>query len=52
MTQIIRVLITDDHSIVREGYALILETADDIEVIGEAGDGAEALRFVANINLM
>ena len=47
MTQNIRVLITDDHSIVREGMRLILETADDIEVIGEAADGAEALQFVA-----
>ncbi len=47
MTDPIRVLITDDHSIVREGLALILETADDIEVVGEAADGAEALRLVA-----
>lgn len=44
---IIRVLITDDHSIVREGLTLILETTDDIEVVGEAADGAEALRQVA-----
>ena len=47
MTQRIRVLITDDHSIVREGMRLILETADDIEVIGEAADGAEAVQFVS-----
>ena len=32
----IRVLITDDHLVVREGLHLILETADDIEVVGEA----------------
>jgi len=47
MTQPIRVLITDDHSIIREGLRLILETTDDIEVIGEAADGAESLQLVA-----
>ena len=47
MNNLIRVLITDDHSIVREGLALILETADDIEVVGEAADGAEALQLAA-----
>lgn len=47
MSESIRVLITDDHSIVREGLTLILETTDDIEVVGEAADGAEALRQVA-----
>ena len=47
MTQPIRVIITDDHSIIREGLRLILETTDDIEVIGEAADGVEALQLVA-----
>lgn len=47
MTQLIRVLITDDHSIVREGLRLILETTDDMVVVGEAADGAEAIRLVA-----
>lgn len=47
MTEPIRVLITDDHFIVREGLRLILETADNIEVIGEAADGAAAIQFVA-----
>ena len=46
----IRVMITDDHLIVREGLRLILETADDIEVVGEATDGAECLRFVPELN--
>lgn len=49
MTDLIRVLITDDHSIVREGLTLILETTDDIEVVGEAGDGAEALQLVTKL---
>ena len=46
----IRVMITDDHLIVREGLRLILETADDIEVVGEATDGAECLRLVPELN--
>src|SRR5688572_25947264 len=42
----IRVLITDDHLIVREGLRLILETTDGIEIVGEASDGAECLQVV------
>ena len=45
----IRVLITDDHLVVREGLNLILETADDIEVVGEAVDGAECLRLTPEL---
>lgn len=45
----IRVLITDDHIIVREGLRLILETADGIEVVGEAADGADCLRLVPDL---
>ena len=46
----IRVLITDDHLIIREGLRLILETADDIDVVGEAADGAECLQLVPKLN--
>lgn len=42
----IRVLITDDHLIVREGLRLILETVEGIEIAGEASDGAECLALV------
>ena len=42
----IRVMITDDHLIVREGLRLILETVDGIEIAGEASDGAECLALV------
>lgn len=45
----IRVLITDDHLIVREGLRLILETAEYVEVVGEAREGAECLRIVAEL---
>ncbi len=48
-TASIRILIADDHLIVREGLRLILETADDFALVGEAGDGAEALRLAAEL---
>jgi DNA-binding NarL/FixJ family response regulator len=39
----IRILIVDDHPIVREGLAAVLEAQQDMEVTGEAGDGEEAV---------
>jgi two-component system, NarL family, response regulator YdfI len=45
----IRILIADDHLIIREGLRLILETEDDFELVGEASDGAEALRQAAEV---
>jgi DNA-binding NarL/FixJ family response regulator len=39
----IRVLIADDHAILREGLRALLRPADDIEVVGEAADGGEAV---------
>ena len=39
----IRVLIVDDQSLVRAGFRMILEAEDDVEVVGEASDGAEAI---------
>ncbi|HEY2576079.1 MAG TPA: response regulator transcription factor [Streptosporangiaceae bacterium] len=41
----IRVLLADDQALIRAGFRLILDTADDIEVVGEATDGAEAVRL-------
>ncbi len=46
----IRVLIADDHLIVRQGLRLILETEDDFALIGEASDGAEALTRCAELH--
>jgi len=40
----IRVLLVDDHDLVRYGFRVILDLADGIEVVGEAGDGDEAVR--------
>jgi NarL family two-component system response regulator YdfI len=45
----IRGMITDDHLIVREGLRLILETAEGIDVVGEASDGAECLQLVPQL---
>lgn len=47
MTDRIRVLVADDHAIVREGLKLYLELQDDIEVIGEAADGSQAIEQAA-----
>lgn len=52
----IRVLIADDHAIVREGVRAVLALADDIEVVAEASDGAEAVaacrRLVPHVVLL
>jgi NarL family two-component system response regulator YdfI len=45
----IKILIADDHLIIRQGLRLILETEDDFEILAEASDGAEALRFCADL---
>ncbi|QNT97602.1 response regulator transcription factor [Streptomyces griseofuscus] len=41
----VKVLIADDQALVRSGFRMILEARDDLEVVGEAGDGAEAVRL-------
>ena len=45
----ISVLLVDDHSLVRRGFRRILEDEPDIEVTGEAGDGAESVRLVKEL---
>lgn len=42
----IRVLVADDQALVRGGFAVLLNSADDIEVVAEAADGAEAVDLV------
>ncbi len=46
----ITVLVVDDHAIVRDGVRLILEAQPDIEVVGEASDGKEALEKVRRLS--
>lgn len=45
----IRVLVADDHAAVRAGIVLILEGADDIEVLGEAADGEQAVALAKEL---
>jgi DNA-binding NarL/FixJ family response regulator len=45
----ISVLLVDDHSLVRRGFRRILEDAPDIAVVGEASDGAEAVRLAEQL---
>jgi DNA-binding NarL/FixJ family response regulator len=53
---VIRLLVVDDHPVVRQGLRTFLETRDDFEVVGEAGDGetavAEAARLRPDVILM
>lgn len=49
MTSKIRVLIADDHAIVREGLRQLLGQQPDIEVVGEAGDGTQALALARKL---
>ncbi|AYG03022.1 response regulator transcription factor [Gryllotalpicola protaetiae] len=45
----IRVLVADDQAIVRDGLVTVLELLPDIEVVGEAGDGVEAVRLAGEL---
>src|SRR5919199_3109354 len=50
MSSAIRVLITDDHAIVRDGLRLILETTEQIVVVGEAANGKQARQLVDELH--
>ncbi len=56
MSETIRVLLVDDHGVVRRGLGALLATYDDIEVVGDAGSGAEgvalAQRLLPDVVLM
>ena len=45
----IRVLIADDQALVRAGFRMILDAEPDIEVVGEAGDGVEAVERIQGL---
>src|SRR6202166_3837477 len=49
MTNKIRVLLVDDHSLVRRGFRRMLEDEPDLEVVGEAGDGEEAVKLAREL---
>ena len=46
----IRILIVDDHQLMRQGLISMLNGEPDLEVVGEAGDGREALQVVCSVN--
>ena len=48
-TNKISVLLVDDHALVRRGFRRILEDESDITVVGEAGDGAEAVKLATDL---
>ena len=45
----ITVVLADDQALVRGGFRMILDTRDELEVVGEASDGAEATELVARL---
>ena len=50
MTDVIRVVLVDDHAVVRAGLKAVLARAPDISIVGEASDGEEALAVVERFN--
>jgi DNA-binding NarL/FixJ family response regulator len=49
MSTPVRVLLVDDQLLVRSGFSLILSVEDDLEVVGQASDGAEAVRLTREL---
>jgi len=47
---VIRVLLADDHPLVRQGLRAVFGTVDDIDVVGEAGDGRDAVRRTVELS--
>jgi DNA-binding NarL/FixJ family response regulator len=45
----IRIVLADDHRVVREGFRALLAAEKDLEIVGETGDGLEALRLVERL---
>lgn len=45
----IRVVLVDDHALVRQGFRALLASIADVEVVGEAGNGREALRLIRSL---
>jgi len=45
----IRILLVDDHAVVRQGFRMILSAQSDLEIVGEAGNGREAVELAATL---
>src|SRR5881396_3350962 len=50
MSQKIRILLADDHAVVRQGFKLILASQPDMEIVGEAGNGREAVALAEKLH--
>ena len=50
MSEKIRILIADDHAVVRRGLRALINTEPDMEVVGEASDGVEAVEQASELN--
>jgi len=45
----IRILLVDDHAVVRQGFKMILSAQADMEIVGEAGNGREAVELAEQL---
>jgi DNA-binding NarL/FixJ family response regulator len=45
-----RILLVDDHAVVRQGFKMILDAQSDMEIVGEAANGREAVELAAQLN--
>ena len=45
----VRLLLVDDHEVVRSGLRMLLESEQDVQIVGEAGTGREALEMVGEL---
>jgi two-component system, NarL family, response regulator NreC len=45
-----RILLADDHAVVRQGFKMILSAQADMEIVGEAANGREAVELAAQLN--
>ncbi|MBK8137305.1 MAG: response regulator transcription factor [Chloroflexi bacterium] len=50
MSDTIKVMIVDDHSVIRQGFSIFLQAFADLESVGEAANGKEAVRLVEELN--
>jgi DNA-binding NarL/FixJ family response regulator len=46
----VRVVLVDDQELVRTGFRMVLQSQEDMTVVGEAGDGAQALELLAGLD--
>ena len=49
MTRKTRILLADDHAVVRQGFGRILSAQSDMEIVGEAGNGREAVEMAEKL---